>query len=33
MGGGHAVSAGANGSGDVDACLKFCVKLLKKLLR
>jgi nanoRNase/pAp phosphatase (c-di-AMP/oligoRNAs hydrolase) len=32
MGGGHAVSAGANGTGDVDACLKFCEKLLKKKL-
>jgi len=33
MGGGHSVSAGANGAGDVDACLKFCAKLLKKRLR
>jgi phosphoesterase RecJ-like protein len=33
MGGGHAVSAGANGVGDVDACLKFCVKLLKQKLK
>ena len=33
MGGGHSVSAGANGVGDVDACLKFCAKLLKKRLR
>lgn len=32
MGGGHAVSAGANGTGDVDSCLKFCEKLLKKRL-
>jgi hypothetical protein len=32
MGGGHAVSAGANGAGDVDSCLKFCEKLLKKKL-
>jgi phosphoesterase RecJ-like protein len=32
MGGGHAVSAGANGPGDVDSCLKFCEKLLKKKL-
>ena len=30
MGGGHSVSAGANGAGDVDACLNFCAKLLKK---
>ena len=33
MGGGHSLSAGANGAGDVDACLKFCEKLLKKRLR
>lgn len=32
MGGGHSVSAGANGVGDVDGCLKFCAKLLKKKL-
>ena len=32
MGGGHSVSAGANGSGDVAACLNFCEKLLKKRL-
>ncbi len=32
MGGGHAVSAGANGTGDVDSCLKFCEKLLEKRL-
>ena len=32
MGGGHSVSAGANGAGDVNACLKFCEKLLKKRL-
>jgi phosphoesterase RecJ-like protein len=32
MGGGHSVSAGANGTGDVDVCLKFCEKLLKKKL-
>lgn len=30
MGGGHSVSAGANGKGDIEACLKFCNKLLKK---
>lgn len=30
MGGGHSVSAGANGIGDVEACLHFCEKLLKK---
>lgn len=33
MGGGHSVSAGANGVGDVEACLKFCEKLLKKRLK
>jgi nanoRNase/pAp phosphatase (c-di-AMP/oligoRNAs hydrolase) len=32
MGGGHSLSAGANGSGDVADCLKFCEKLLKKKL-
>jgi phosphoesterase RecJ-like protein len=32
MGGGHSVSAGTNGNGDVDAALKFCEKLLKKKL-
>jgi phosphoesterase RecJ-like protein len=30
MGGGHSVSAGANGAGNVDACLNFCAKLLKE---
>jgi nanoRNase/pAp phosphatase (c-di-AMP/oligoRNAs hydrolase) len=33
MGGGHAVSAGANGAGDVDACLSFCKKVFKKKLK
>jgi phosphoesterase RecJ-like protein len=33
MGGGHSVSAGANGVGDVEACLEFCAKLLKKRLK
>ena len=33
MGGGHSVSAGANGVGDVEACLKFCEKLLKNCLK
>jgi phosphoesterase RecJ-like protein len=33
MGGGHSVSAGANGVGDVEACLKFCGKLLKQKLK
>ncbi|MCW4016443.1 MAG: DHH family phosphoesterase [Candidatus Bathyarchaeota archaeon] len=32
MGGGHSVSAGANGVGDVKACLAFCEKMLKKKL-
>jgi phosphoesterase RecJ-like protein len=32
MGGGHSVSAGANGKGNVDASLQFCKKLLKKKL-
>jgi len=30
MGGGHAVSAGANGVGDVEATLKRCARLLKE---
>jgi phosphoesterase RecJ-like protein len=29
MGGGHAVSAGVNGVGDMEASLKYCAKLLK----
>jgi bifunctional oligoribonuclease and PAP phosphatase NrnA len=33
MGGGHALSAGANGAGDVEACLNFCEKLLKQRLK
>ncbi|HDQ05530.1 MAG TPA: hypothetical protein ENN36_02260 [Candidatus Bathyarchaeota archaeon] len=33
MGGGHPVSAGANGVGDVEACLSFCEKLLKQKLK
>ena len=32
MGGGHAVSAGANGVGDLTSCLRFCEKLLKNRL-
>jgi phosphoesterase RecJ-like protein len=32
MGGGHAVSAGVNGVGDIEACLKRCLKLLKDRL-
>jgi nanoRNase/pAp phosphatase (c-di-AMP/oligoRNAs hydrolase) len=30
MGGGHAVSAGANGIGDLEASLKRCLRLLKE---
>ena len=30
MGGGHSVSAGANGVGDVEASLKRCIRLLKE---
>jgi len=33
MGGGHSVSAGANGVGDVDSSLKRCVRLLRKGLK
>ncbi|UCG37137.1 MAG: DHH family phosphoesterase [Candidatus Bathyarchaeota archaeon] len=33
MGGGHALSAGANGAGDLDACFKRCIKILKEKLR
>jgi len=33
MGGGHSVSAGANGVGDVEAGLKRCVRLLKEGLK
>ena len=32
MGGGHSISAGANGTGDVNACLDYCAKLIKKKL-
>ncbi|UCD95931.1 MAG: DHH family phosphoesterase [Candidatus Bathyarchaeota archaeon] len=32
MGGGHAVAAGANGVGDADSVLTYCVDLLKKAL-
>jgi len=32
MGGGHSISAGVNGIGDVEASLKRCVKLLKEKL-
>jgi len=33
MGGGHSVSAGVNGVGDVESSLKRCVRLLKERLR
>jgi nanoRNase/pAp phosphatase (c-di-AMP/oligoRNAs hydrolase) len=33
MGGGHSVSAGANGIGDVEATLKRCIRLLKQKLK
>ncbi len=33
MGGGHSISAGVNGFGDVEASLKRCVRLLKDRLR
>jgi len=32
MGGGHAMAAGVNGKGDIDATLKECLKLLKERL-
>ncbi|MEJ2126193.1 MAG: DHH family phosphoesterase [Candidatus Bathyarchaeota archaeon] len=32
MGGGHSISAGANGSGNVKNCLNFCEKLIKQKL-
>jgi nanoRNase/pAp phosphatase (c-di-AMP/oligoRNAs hydrolase) len=32
MGGGHAVAAGVNGVGDVEASLKRCLRLLKAKL-
>jgi phosphoesterase RecJ-like protein len=33
MGGGHSVSAGANGVGEINDCLDFCAKLIKKRLK
>ena len=33
MGGGHAISAGANGVGDITDCLGFCEDLIRKKLR
>jgi len=33
MGGGHSISAGANGVGDVDSSLKRCVRLLREGLK
>jgi phosphoesterase RecJ-like protein len=32
MGGGHALSAGVNGKGEYDGCLKYCVELLNDIL-
>jgi phosphoesterase RecJ-like protein len=32
MGGGHAISAGANGVGDLQACFKCCIRLLSERL-
>lgn len=32
MGGGHAMAAGVNGKGDIDAALKQCLKLLRERL-
>lgn len=32
MGGGHAMSAGVNGVGDQEECLKHCIRLLKRVL-
>jgi nanoRNase/pAp phosphatase (c-di-AMP/oligoRNAs hydrolase) len=32
MGGGHSTSAGANGKGEIEACLKRCVHLLREKL-
>jgi len=33
IGGGHAVSAGANGTGDLKTCLRFCSKLISNKLK
>jgi len=33
IGGGHSVSAGANGTGDIKACLRFCSKLISNKLK
>ncbi len=33
MGGGHSVSAGANGVGDIENCLKYCASLVKERLK
>lgn len=33
MGGGHTVSAGANGIGDIKSCLNFCSKLIRSKLK
>jgi len=33
MGGGHSVSAGVNGVGDVELCFKGCIRLIRKKLK
>ena len=33
MGGGHSISAGVNGKGDLDVALKFCLKLITEKLK
>jgi phosphoesterase RecJ-like protein len=33
MGGGHSISAGVNGVGDFEVCLKRCIRMLKEKLR
>jgi len=33
MGGGHSVSAGVNGVGDIQTCFDYCIRLLKERLR
>ena len=33
MGGGHSISAGVNGVGDVEAALKKCVRILREKIR
>jgi len=33
MGGGHSISAGVNGVGDVEAALKKCIRILREKIR